>query len=186
MAFAGAALGAIGPILAVASTVTSLIGTALSVRAARQQAAAEAQAAERNKEIQLRNAKHALDVAQSDQLRQDQTARGLIAQQIAEQSASGLRLESGSFMLTRKSARQLARQDAAAVREAGDIDAANFRMLAEDAGFQAQFAHQRGQNALLAGFIEGAGTIIGGAQSFIKPSGSLLGGTKQRPYEQLA
>lgn len=180
MAVAGAALGALAPILTVASTVVSLIGVAVTANANARAAEFAAQQADRRREIQLRNAVRATELAQAEQLRQDQIARGLIAEQIALQSASGLALEGRSQMLTRKSARRLARDDAAAIREAGEIDALNFRMAAEDEGYNAEFSRMEGRNALLSGFIEGAGIAIGGASSLIRPGTGLLGRTKPR------
>lgn len=183
MAFAPAAFAALPTILGVVSTGLAFAGVVASTSAATQQANFQAQMAERNAKIQEDNANRAQYNAQVQQQESDRVARGLIGEQIAAQSASGLKLGGRSQMLTRKSAKQLARLDALNIRQAGDIEAYNYRVGAEDAAIAAGFARQSASNALTEGFLTGVGTLVGGASSFLKTSPfkqstSLLGGAK--------
>lgn len=164
MTFAASAL----PLIA---TGLSVVGTVVSTVANVQAAQYQAEVAARNQRVQEQNARRSIELAQEEQLRSDQIARGLIGQQIAAQAASGLSLNGQSQMLTRKSARRLARIDARNIREAGELEAYNFRVAAADSAAQAGFARQRAGFSLAEGFLTAAGTAIGGTSSLIKPSG---------------
>jgi len=183
MAFAPAAFAALPTILGVVSTGIALAGVVASTSAAQQQANFQAQVAERNQKVMEDNAVRSQYAAQVQQQESDRVARGLIGEQIAAQSASGLKIGGRSQMLTRKSAKQLARLDALNIRQAGDVEAHNYRIGAEDQAMAAGFARQSASNALTEGFLSGAGTLVGGASSFLKDSGfgktkSILGGSK--------
>lgn len=183
MAFAPAAFAALPTILGVVSTGLAFAGVVASTSAATQQANFQAQVAERNAKVQEDNAVRAQYNAQVQQQESDRVARGLIGEQIAAQSASGLKIGGRSQMLTRKSAKQLARLDSLNIRQAGDVEAYNYRVGAEDAAMAAGFARQSASNALTEGFLTGVGTLVGGASNFLKTSSfnkstSLLGGAK--------
>lgn len=183
MAFAPAAFAALPTILGVISTGVAIAGVVASTSAATQRANFEAQVAERNRAVMEDNATRAQYNAQVQQAESDRIARGLIGEQIAAQSASGLKLGGRSQMLTRKSAKELARLDALNIRQAGDVEAHNYRIGAEDAALAAGFARQTASNALTEGFLTGAGVLVGGAADFLKTSkfgqtGSLIGGSK--------
>lgn len=182
MAFAPAAFAALPTILGVVSTGVAIAGIVQSTSANIQSANYQAMVAERNAKTMEDNAVRAQYAAQVQQQEIDRESRGLIGAQIAQQSASGLKIGGRSQMLTRKSARELARQDAMNIRQAGDLEAYNFRIGAEDAATAAGFARQSAGNALTEGFLSGAGTLVGGASSFLKSSSfskpSILGGAK--------
>jgi hypothetical protein len=111
----------------------------------------------------------------------------LLGEQIATQSASGLRLGGKSQMLTRKSARQLGRLDALNVIHAGEIEAHNFRQQALDASEQVKFLGQSNQNAVLSGFLDAASVGITGLRSM--PGNaltSLVGKSKTPSFRQSA
>ena len=183
MAFAAASLPLI---LTAVSTVVGVAGAVVSANAAQQSANYQAQIAERNRQVMELNAQRSITAAQEEQLRTDETTRALLGQQIAAQSASGLSIGGKSQMLTRKSARMLGRMDALNVRAQGEVDAYNFRVAAQDAGDASKFYKSTGQNAMLAGFLEGTGVVLGGLGS-VKQSQwtSLLGGTKATPSLRL-
>lgn len=177
---------AIAPVLSLALTA---IGTGIGIFGAiqqgqSQQKAAEYQAgvAEKNKQINLLNATRALDRSKTEELQVEEQNRALYGAQVAQQSASGLALGGRSQILTRKSARELGRRDALNVLEAGEIEAYNFRVAAEDSGTEAQFLHQSGQDAALAGWLNAGSTLIGGLTSprFAVPGTPSLTATK--PY----
>jgi hypothetical protein len=156
---------------------------AQSTSAAVQRANFEAQVQERNRVAMEDNAVRSQYNAQVQQQESDRQASALIGEQVAAQSASGLKLGGRSQMLTRKSAKQLARLDALNIRQAGEVEAYNYRMGAEDAALAAGFARSTASNAMTEGFLSGIGTIAGGASSFLKSSPlakptSLIGGSK--------
>lgn len=162
-------------LLTLISVGVGLAGTAVSTFSQISAANYQAQIAERNKEIMLENAKRAITASQQAQVEQDRKSAFLLGQQEAAQSASGLSLGGRSQMLTRKAARELARMDALNVRQAGEIEAYNFRVMAEDAASKAQFLKNSTGSLLLEGFLGGGATIIGGAgklydQGFLNPS----------------
>lgn len=125
----------------------------------------QAQVAERNRQAQELNAQRALARSSAEQQQQDEQTRALLGAQIAAQSASGLRLGGRSQMLTRKSARELGRLDAINVKRAGEVDAYNFRVAAEDASKQVDFLHQSNKHAVLSGFLDAASVGISGVRS---------------------
>lgn len=179
MAFAPAALAALPTILGIVGTGLSIVGAIATTSANMQAANYQAQVAERNRQMAELNERRSLDRANADLLAQEEQTRALLGEQIAAQSASGLKLGGKSQMLTRKSARALGRQDAENVVKAGDIEAYNFRVMAEDFKGQAQFARQTGANAGIAGILSVGSALVGGAQSFFKPEfQSLLGSSK--------
>lgn len=159
MTVAPALLGA----LAIAGTVASVAGIAIQTSAAVNASNYQAQVAERNKAIQLENADRSIARAQQEQEDTDRKSAFLYGQQTAVQAASGLKLGGRSFLLTRKSSRELGRLDAENVRQAGELEAYNYRVLSADSGQAADFARGQANSSLLEGFLNAGSTIIGGA-----------------------
>lgn len=115
-----------------------------------------------NKKIAEENAKRAQFSAQVEQQDSDLVARAMLGEQVAEQAASGLTLNSGSFRLARKSAHELARKDALNIRTAGDVEAHNYKVEAANYALQSQGMRSSAWGSLLGGFLEGAGSLISG------------------------
>lgn len=159
MTIAPAALAA----LAIVGTVASVAGIAVQTSAAVNAANYQAQVAERNKAIQLDNANRAIARSQQEQEDQDRKNAFLYGQQTAVQAASGLKLGGRSFLLTRKSARELGRLDSLNVRQAGELEAYNYKVLSEDSAAAAGFARSQANSSLLEGFLSAGSSIIGGA-----------------------
>lgn len=179
MAFAAPVFAALPVILGIVGTGLTIAGIVQQTQAQQQVSNYQAMVADRNAAIMEQNATRSLDRSRQDLLKQEEQTRALIGQQIAAQSASGLKLGGRSQMLTRKSARALGRQDAENVLKAGDIEAINFRQTAEDFRMQSTFARQEGANAGVAGALGVGSALVGGAQSFFKPGvTSLLGASK--------
>jgi hypothetical protein len=177
MAFAAG----IAPILQVIGTVaavgSAVVGTAATISANNYQA----QIAKRNAELMEINAQRAVQRSQTEQLAQDQQTRALLGEQLAAQSASGLKLGGKSQMLTRKSARMLGRLDAINVRDQGNVEAFNYRMMAADEMDKIKFLNQSSGFALLSGFLDAAGSGASGLAN-LKPGTlqSVFGGTKPK------
>jgi hypothetical protein len=181
MAFAPAVIAALPTILTVASTAIGVVGVLSSASANAQAMNYQAMVAERQEEINKQNADRAIATSQQQQAEQDDQTRALLGEQIAAQSASGLRLGGGSAMLTRKSARELGRLDALNIRQAGEVEAYNWKVGAQDAALAAGFSKMQANNSLTEGFLTGAGTLIGGMSKLNFPkttSTSVLGGSK--------
>jgi len=183
---APAILGTIGTIATVAQVglgiAGSIIGAASEAEAARQ----AANTAAKNKEIAEENAVRALLISQEEQFDTDMETAALLGEQEAIQAGSGLRMDSGSFIQTRKAARQLGRIDALNVREAGRIRAEAYRNEG-DAYAADQAAAQRAEgNAVLSGWLGVGQSIVGGASKLVSaapnrnnarmrvPSGALI------------
>lgn len=140
----------------------------------------QATVAKRNAAIMTENANRSIQVAQQAQIKQDQETRALLGEQIAVQSASGLKIGGKSQMLTRKSARTLGRMDALNVRYEGELEAYNYKMAAQDSIDNAGFLKQSNNFALLSGFLNAASIGVTGIGN-LKPNSlnSLFGPAKQ-------
>jgi hypothetical protein len=163
----------IAPALA---TILPLIATGLQIggslisAGAQFQAAKDAEAAAKeNAKRMEENAQRALDRAQDEIRDQDMQTAEILGQQIAVQSASGLRLDGRSFILTRRAARELGRRDAAHVREAAELEAFAYRTQSAGALDQARTARNTATSSLLAGFVNVGTSLVSGAQNYIKP-----------------
>lgn len=155
---------AVSPVLLTLLSVgVGVAGVVVQTSAAVQAANYQAEIAKRNSIIQEENAKRAIDRSQQEQIDQDRKTAFFLGQQVATQSASGLKLGGKSFMLTRKSSRELGRMDALNVRQAGDLEAYNFRVMSEDSAAAAQFARQQASSSLLEGAFGVGSSLIGGA-----------------------
>lgn len=171
MAFAAAALPVIAIGLGVAGAV---VNTTATIAANNYQSEVLA----RNAALMEQNAQRSVQAASAASLQQDQMTRALLGEQIATQSASGLKIGGKSQMLTRKSARELGRLDAENIRYAGDVEAFNYRQLAQDAESEIQFRKQSNTFALLGGFLDAGGAVIGGLRQSPSLTNSLLGTRK--------
>lgn len=167
MAFAPAIAGSLGTFLTVAQigmgVAGSLIGAASEANAARQ---AE-ETAQRNKQIAEENAQRVLTVAQEEQYQSDMEAAALFGEQEAIQAASGLNLDSRSFIQTRNSARAIARQDAINIHEAAKIRAQAYRTEGDAYAADAAAARVAQGNAMIGGLLGSATSIVGGARNLV-------------------
>lgn len=168
MAISAATMAVIGTVATVAQVgmgvAGSIIGAASDAEAARQ---AE-DIATRNKAIAEENAQRTLILAQEEQLDIDMETMALLGEQEAIQAGSGLRLDSGSFIQTRNTARELGRIDALNVHEAAQIRAQAYRTEGDAYAAEADSARRAGGNALLSGFLGAGASIIGGASQLTK------------------
>ncbi len=170
-------LGALATPLLIASTAIGIGSTIIQTSSAINQANYQQQVALRQQQIDEDNAVRAEQTAQVAQQDQDRQTSAAIGAALAQQGASGLSVNGGSQLLTRKSLAQLGRRDALNVRQAGDISAYNYKTEGQDAGAEAQFAATQAQSDLLSGFLGVGSSIIGGAGKYLNNQG-LLGGTK--------
>lgn len=120
--------------------------------------------ADMNAQIAETNAKRETERANIEAQESDMQTLGLLGQQEAAQSASGISLSSRSQVLTRRAARELGRLDALRIVNQGQQNAYNFRVDA---------ANMRAQGA-----ADRASGIASGIGSFLSAGGSLLGSSK--------
>lgn len=161
MAFAAIPAG-LSTLLTIAGTAAAVGGAIISTSAQLQANKYQQEVAARNAALMEENAQRAGFAAQVAQQDQDRAARALIGEQIAAQSASGLKLGGKSQMLTRKSARELARLDALNIRQAGDIEVYNYQQMAQDKYEELKYLKNQSGSILLSGFLDVASAGITG------------------------
>jgi hypothetical protein len=152
------------------TTAVAIIGAGLSFASEAfsavsqyQAASYQAKIAEYNQQIANDNAKRTLQTAQVQQQDQDAQSLALLGEQEANQAASGFSLGSRSFRLARRSAQELARKDALNIRQAGEVEAYNYRVQANNFGLESELAKMQANSSLLGGFLGGATSLISSA-----------------------
>lgn len=172
MSFDPVTIGILGVASTVLGTGVSVAGSLIQGNAQAEQYQRDAATAEKNRKLSLQNAAMALDKAQQEQFDQDMQTADLLGQQEAEQSASGLRVGSESFVLTRRTARMLGRQDALNVRLAGALEAYAYKQQAEGYASAVQSNQAASGTARLAGYLGAGSSLIKGVSSLttIAPS----------------
>jgi hypothetical protein len=165
MAFLAAIPSAIGSLF---GGVSGGLGTALSAGSAvlgglsaLGTAQYQSQVAKNNAKIAEENATLAQQAAQAEQLRSDQEIAGLVGQQEAIQSASGLSTSGKSQFLTRRSTARIGRAQAGDIRAQGNMDTRNFLNQASSFRAEAKNARTAGLFGLASGIL-GAGTSLFG------------------------
>lgn len=149
-------MAAIGPIL-------GAVGSLVSGFAAMSAGNYQAKIAEMNAKIADDNARRAIERSQIEQQDQDTMTLGMLGEQEAAQSASGVSLTSKSSILTRKSARELGRRDALNVRQSGELEAYGFKTDAVNQRAQGQLAKMQGQSSMIGAFLGAGSSLIGAA-----------------------
>lgn len=150
-------LAGIAPVLAAVGSVVSGVGTFV---AAHNNAVVQ----QYNAEVADRNAQAARVDAAAKQQEQDFKNRALLGSQFAGQAASNIDVGSGSPVVTRMNARELARLDALNIHQAGEVNATNFETKAQGFRLQAGADESAGAFGLLSGFLN-AGTAITNAKA---------------------
>lgn len=121
--------------------------------------------AEMNAGIAEKNALRAKNSASIEAQQQDALTLGMLGEQEAAQSASGLSITGKSQVLTRKAAARLGRLDALNITRAGEIEAYNHRVDAANMLAQGQQAKASGAGSLLGGFLGAGSSLIGASTS---------------------
>lgn len=134
-----------------------------------QAASYQAAIAEMNQDIANDNAVRALQRSQVEQQDQDAITLAMLGEQEAAQGASGLAFGSRSFRLTRKSAQELGRKDALNIRQAGELEAYDYKTQAANFGAAASANKASATNSLLGSFLGGTASLISGATKVRDP-----------------
>lgn len=145
------------PIFAAA---TSIIGTGVGVASAIGQGNYQAAVAEQNAKIAQQNAQRATDRAAIEAQENDLLTRGMLGQQMAAMSASGVSTDSPSFLMTRRAARTRGRLDTLNIIQGGQLE--NYNYLTDATNQRAVAAGARSQ-----GYANAFGTALGGVGSLI-------------------
>lgn len=146
-----------------------------------QQAEYQAEIAKMNEKIAKENARRAIDRSQVEQEENDRQTRVMLGEQEAAQAASGLTLTGRTQVRTRKAARQLGRLDALNIRQAGELEAYNYKVDAANFAAAAEAKKMEAQHSLLGGFLGAAGSLIGAADSLGSRSSYTQGGYTANP-----
>lgn len=152
--------------LAVVIAATSKIVEGFS---AYQQDKYKAQIATMNQQVAEQNASRAIDRSQVEQQTQDNAARAALGEQTENQATSGLALTGRSFVQARRNARTLARLDALNIRQAGSVEAYNYKVDAVNYGAEATAAKSEGVGALLGGFLGAGSSLASGSSKTANP-----------------
>lgn len=155
----------------VASVVGSLAsagGAIMGGVAANNAAKYQQQVADMNAKIARDNATRAIERSQIEQQDQDMMTRAELGTQEALQAASGLSIDGGSQMLTRKSAAQLGRRDALNTRYAGEMEKYGYLTQAANQEAEGRLAAAKGKSALIGSYFSAAGSLASSAASFNK------------------
>ena len=129
----------------------------------------QAKVAEMNAQIADDNEKRALQRSQVEQLTQDQATLGMLGEQEAAQSVSGVSLNSKSSIRTRQAARELGRLDSLTIRQAGEVEAYGYKTDAVNQRAQAGLAKASGVSSFLGSFLGAAASLVGESSSVRSP-----------------
>lgn len=155
--------------VAAAGLVLGFASTVFQGYTSYQAASYQAAIADMNQEIANENAVRALERSQIEQQDQDSITLAMLGEQEAQQAASGLAFGSRSFRLTRKSAQELGRKDALNIRQAGELEAYDYKTQAANFGAAAEANKASATNSLLGGFLGGTASLISGATKIRDP-----------------
>lgn len=151
--------------LSTAATVASAGFGALSAMAAGNY---QAKLAEYNAQVAEGNAKRAEERAAIEAQDNDMATLGMLGEQEAAQTASGISLRSKSAVAVRRAARQLGRRDTLNIVQAGKVEGYNYRVEAAGQRASGQMAKQAGRMNALGEFLSMGGSLIGNSQSTAK------------------
>ena len=162
MAFLATALSGIAGAIG-GGTSFSALGSIVSGAAGLATGIYQYNVAQSNAKIAEQNALKAQQAGNEAAQDQDRLTKAALGEQLSAQAASGLSINSGSQILTRKAARTLGRQDSIRARAAGDTEAYNYRTQADNFREEGAGSLLQGGASLLGGFLN-AGSIIGSAR----------------------
>lgn len=161
-----------GPILAIASIASGVIGAGVSAYGAMQQGAAaqasanyQAQIAKNNQTIAQNNANYERQKGDIDAQQQDYKNKQIMGQLTAQMGASGLDIDSDSFRNLRQSQAQIAKMDSLTIKGDSERKAINYINQGKNFGAEAELDKMTGENAATAGGINAFGSLIGGVSS---------------------
>lgn len=163
-------LAVAAPILSAVSAVAGAAGTVLAGVAAKNAGDYQAKVAQMNAQIARDNADRAVAASQIKEQDNDMLVRAQLGTQEALQGASGVLVTGGSQILTRKAAAELGRRDTLNIRNAGEVEAYNYKVQAANQVAEASAQKAKGQGALIGSFLSAGGSLLSSASSIADPS----------------
>lgn len=175
MAFIAPALAAVPAFLGSSTGIAALgLATAgVTALTSIQQGNYRAAVAKNNQRIAEENAARLSEASQEEARRSDVDYRTLLAEQLAQQGASGFDVLGRSFQRGQMTTRRTGRRAAQDIRLQGESDSRN--RLQEAANFRAE-----GKQARLQGYASAAGSMLGAASDV----GTLINGRRRRAFER--
>lgn len=152
------------PFGSILSGVAAGVGALSSIAAGNYQA----KLAEYNAQLAEGNAKRAEERAQIEAQDNDAVTLGLLGEQEAAQTASGISLRSKSAVRTRRAARELGRRDTLNIIQSGAVEAYNYRAAAAGERASGQMAQSAGTANALGQFLSIGGSLVGNSKSTAK------------------
>lgn len=153
------------------SGAASAAATGVSVLGQMAASRYQAKVAEYNAQVAEGNAERAKQRAAIEAQDNDMATLGMLGEQEAAQTSSGISLRSKSAVLTRRAARQLGRRDTLNIIQSGDVEAYNYRVTAAGERANAQMARSAGTSNMLGGFLSLGGSLLGNSRSTSKKFG---------------
>jgi len=147
----------------IGSTAMSAVGAIQQGNAAKAAAGYNAQVAAQNAQIQKQNAEFAGAQGEQNVAAAQAETRAKLAAIEANQGASGVRLDSGSFSDVRQSEAKLGMLNALNIRSDAARRAYGFQGDAMNYTAQAGLEKAKGKTAKTAGYLNAATTVLGGA-----------------------
>lgn len=176
LAAAGLALSAVG-------TAVGVAGAVQQGKAAKSQAAYQAQINRNNAIVAEQNAEYAVKAGQQQAMTESLKGAAAVGGIKAAQGASGINVNTGSAVNVQESEREKNKLDVETVIHNAELKAYGYRAQARDFENQATLNEAEGKQAEKAGYIKGLGTILSGAGSVAggwanaNPSGASSGST---------
>lgn len=148
-----------------AQALTAIIGSVGDVLGGQSQASAakyNAAVAQMNKKAALTNAAMVGEAGSEQAAIQSQKTRGEVGAIKTNQAAGGVSVDSGSAVDTRVSAEELGKLDALTIRSNAAKEAYGYQTQAANFEAESELDKAEASHDLEAGWIKGAGTLIGG------------------------
>ena len=154
--------------LTLGSTLLGAAGSIQQGQAAASAAKYNAQVAEMNATIADRRAKDAIERGATEEQKKRQQVQQVIGQQQAAMAANGVDLTFGSPLDTIVDTAVLGELDALTIRTNAYREEYDYRVQAANQRAGGQLELMKGQAAKTAGYLDGFGTILGGASKAYK------------------
>lgn len=168
------------PLSGIFSAASAGLGAISAIASANYQA----KIAEYNATIADQNAVRAEQRAGIEAQDNDMRTLGMLGEQEAAQTSSGISLRSKSAVAVRRAARQLGRRDSLNIVQAGKVEGYNYRVEAAGQRAQAGMAKQAGVFNALGSFLSLGGSLVGNSSSTAKKRSGYENyyGTPYDPY----
>jgi hypothetical protein len=162
-------------IIAIAGVALAAVGTAATVAGAEQQASSQAQAAAYQAQVAANNqatanqmASQAVQRGEANATTQEMKTRATVGAITAAQAANNVDVNTGSALDVKTGAEETGQLDALTIRSNAAREAYGFKTEGVNFAADAGLLEQKSQQAIEAGDIAAAGSLLGGASSTVK------------------